>query len=236
MTRVSLARSSDRDGWSPLVDPPGEHGSAGAEIEFFRCGAFAAGFWEREPDTWSFERPHDEVAFIVAGSAEVETPAGNTLEIGPGDLLVTPRGSKGTWRISEPIVKFWTTYETDDETDPVVRVVRADDPVDWSEIPTADDDPNAPGEEWVAFRSADGRYVAGFWRRVPETGPMEVPYDELAILAEGEVDVEGNAGDAVSAGPGDVIVTPAGFSGTWRARSAVRKFWVLHKHPEGDVS
>jgi len=232
MARVALARSSDRDGWSPLVDPPGERGSGGAEREFFACphGGFAAGFWERDPDSWSFERPHGEVAFILSGAAEIETPSGDVHRLGPGDVLVTPRGSKGTWRISQTIVKFWTTFDTD-QVDPTVRVIRADEPIAWTEIPTSDDDPKAPGEEWVAYRSADGMYVAGFWRRVAETGPMEVPYDELAILIEGEVDVEGRDGDAVSAGRGDVIVTPSGFSGTWRAHSDVRKFWVIHKHP-----
>jgi uncharacterized cupin superfamily protein len=236
MARVTLARSSDRDGWSSLVDPPGERGSRGAEREFFRCEGFAAGFWEREPDTWSFERPHDEVSFIVAGSAEIEVPSGSVHPIGPGDVLVTPRGSKGTWRISETLVKFWATYDTDDAADPDIHVVRATDPLAWSEIPTADDDPTPPGEETVEYRSADGRYVAGFWRRAPETGPMEVAYDELAILIEGDVDVDGGEGDAVSAGPGDVIVTPNGFAGTWRAHGPVRKFWVLHKHPEGNAT
>lgn len=234
MARVTLARSSERDGWSPLVDPPGERGSRGAERDFFACpeGGFVGGFWEREPDTWSFERPHDEVSFIVAGAAEIETSSGEVHRLGPGDVLVTPRGSKGTWRISETVVKFWTTFDTD-HVDPTVRVIHANEPIEWTELPTADDDPDAPGEESVAYRSTDGMYVAGFWRRVAETGPMEVPYDELAILIEGEVDVEGRDGDAVSAGPGDVIVTPDGFSGTWRARSDVRKFWVLHKHSAG---
>lgn len=237
MARVTLARSSDREGWSSLVNPPGERGARGAEREFFRCEGFAAGFWEREPDVWSFERPHDEVSFIVAGSAQIETPSGQVHPLGPGDVLITPRGSKGTWRIFEPIVKFWTTYATDDGSDPTVRVIREGDSLAWSEIPTADDDPNPPGEETVEYRSADGDYVVGFWRRVPETGPMEVPYDELALLLEGDVDVEGGEGDAISAGPGDVIVTPAGFAGTWRARTPVRKLWVLHKHRgSGDAS
>ena len=233
MARVTLARSSERDGWSPLADPPGVRGSGGAEREIFASpdGRFAAGLWEREPDTWSFERPHDEVSFIISGAAEIETPSGQLHRIGPGAVFVTPRGSKGTWRILEPVVKFWATYETDEVSDPTVRVIHEGDPMTWSEIPTAEDDPNPPGEEWLAYRSEDGSFSAGVWRRVPETGPMELPYDELAILIEGDVDVSGSEGDAVTAGRGDVLVTPRGFAGTWRARSAVRKFWVVHKHP-----
>ena len=29
----------------------------------------------------------------------------------PGDVLITPKGSKGTWRITETIVKFFAIHE-----------------------------------------------------------------------------------------------------------------------------
>jgi uncharacterized cupin superfamily protein len=61
--------------------------------------------WEREPDTWSFERPYHEVALILQARAEIETPEGDVLEVGPGDVLITPKGSKGTWRIHETLVQ-----------------------------------------------------------------------------------------------------------------------------------
>ena len=67
---------------------------------------FTTGFWRREPDTWSFERPYDEVALILAGEADIETD-GRVLAVRAGDLLVTPKGSAGTWRIKETIVKFF---------------------------------------------------------------------------------------------------------------------------------
>jgi uncharacterized cupin superfamily protein len=65
------------------------------------------------------------------------------------------------------------------------------------------------------------------WRRVPETGPMKEESDEAALVLEGEVAVE-SGGSTASIGPGDLLVTPKGFSGTWRARSPVRKFWAVH--------
>jgi uncharacterized cupin superfamily protein len=94
--------------WADLVDPPGTLGTGGAEAETFTSpdGTFQTGFWRREPDTWSFERPYDEVALILAGEAEIETD-GRVLTVRAGDLLVTPKGSAGTWRIKETIVKFF---------------------------------------------------------------------------------------------------------------------------------
>jgi hypothetical protein len=232
MGGLRVVRSREQDGWSPLVDPPGEIPSAGAELEVFATpdGRFTAGLWRREPDTWSFERSHDEVAFIVSGVGEIETPDGRTLELRPGDVLVTPNGSKGTWRIAEPLTKFYAIYSGPVGSDTQARVIHEGDPVKWVEIPTADDDPNPPGEEWYAYRSPDAMFSAGVWRRAPETGGMELPYDELAILIEGDVEIEDRDGGAVGAGPGDVLVTPKGFTGTWRARTPVRKFWVVHKH------
>ncbi len=108
-TSIRVVRSGDRDRWTPLIDPPGEIPSGGREADVFATtrGAVSTGFWERDPDTWSFERPYDEVALILEGDADIVTDDGRTLTIGPGDVLVTPKGSSGRWVIRERIVKFW---------------------------------------------------------------------------------------------------------------------------------
>jgi uncharacterized cupin superfamily protein len=102
-----------RLGWDPLVDPPGRIPSGGSESAVFSAagGAVSTGFWRREPDTWSFERPYDEVALILEGDADIVTDDGTTLTVGPGDVLVTPKGSAGTWVIRETITKFWVIYD-----------------------------------------------------------------------------------------------------------------------------
>ena len=86
--------------WHPLVDPPGAIPSGGAEAAAFATaeGSFTTGFWEREPDTWSFVRPYDEVALILAGVADIETDDGEVHTVRAGDVLITPKGSAGTWR------------------------------------------------------------------------------------------------------------------------------------------
>jgi uncharacterized cupin superfamily protein len=98
--------------WADLVSPPGTMGTGGAEAETFTSpdGVFQTGFWRREPDTWSFERPYDEVALILAGEADIEID-GQVLTVRAGDLLVTPKGSAGTWRIKDTIVKFFAIYD-----------------------------------------------------------------------------------------------------------------------------
>lgn len=228
---IRVVRSSERGDWTPLVDPPGEAGTSGAETTAFTSadGAFTVGLWTREPDTWSFERPYDEVALILEGSAEMEADDGSVHQLEPGTVVVTPNGAKGTWRIAEPLTKCFVIVDGGPVGDTAIRTVDAgSDDHDWSVIPTEPDDPNAAGEETVIFRTADGRASVGLWRRVPETGAMDLStYHEVACLLRGEVDIALDGGEILTAGPGDVLVTPRGSRAEWRAKSPVLKLWAV---------
>lgn len=230
MDGITVFGGVDRTGWRALVDPPGRVPSAGREVEAFTSGdrSLTCGFWEREPDTWSFERPYDEVAYILEGSADVETDDGRTLQVGPGDVLVTPNGSTGTWHIRRTLTKFYAIYSGAPVGDTGVRVIGRADPVDWVTLENPPGDTNPPGQEWYAWRSADGRFSTGVWRRVPETGKFEREYHEVACLIEGDVDIETGDGGVLHVGPGDALVTPIGSKGVWRAHTPVKKFWVVH--------
>ena len=117
-----------------------------------------------------------------------------------------------------------------------VRVVKADAAHDWQEIPVPEGDAAPPGEEVVLCRATDGRFSVGLWRRAPEEGPMELPYHEMAVLLEGEVELTLDDGTVLRAGPGDVIVAPKGARATWRSLSPVRKFWAVYREPEDEAS
>jgi len=230
VAEMTVVRGAERGGWSALVDPPGQIPSAGSEITAYTSvdGTFTCGFWERHPDAWSFERPYDEVAYIQSGAAEIETDDGRVLPLAPGDVLVTPTGTKGTWRISQPVVKFFAIYEGGPIGEAGARVIGARDDVAWVVLATDAGDSTPPGEEWYAYKSPDGRFSAGMWRREPETGPMDMAYDEVAVLIDGSVDVDLSDGRSVAVGPGDALISPAGSRATWRASSHVRKFWAVH--------
>lgn len=116
-----------------------------------------------------------------------------------------------------------------DGFDGTIRVITHDDGIAWEVIPTDASDPNPPGEEVVLFRSGDRRFSFGMWKRVPETGPMESPYHEVAVIIEGEVEITEPDGTVHRAGPGDVLITPKDSKATWKALSPVKKFWAIHK-------
>ena len=115
--------------------------------------------------------------------------------------------------------------------DPSVRVIRASEHegLGWEEIPTEPGDANPPGEEVVSFRAGDAMFSFGLWRRAPETGPMDLPYHEIAVIIEGEVEVTEGDGTVHRVGPGDVLITPRGSKATWKALSPVKKFWAIYK-------
>jgi len=78
-------------------------------------------------------------------------------------------------------------------------------------------------------RSGDAAFSFGLWRRVPESGPMAPPYHEIAVIIEGEVEVTEEDGTVHHIGAGDVLITPRGSKATWKALSAVKKFWAVYK-------
>ena len=230
---IQVMRSSERDGWTPLASPPGDAGTGGAETAAFTSAddRFTVGLWTREPDTWKFERPYDEVALILEGAAGMEGEDGRVHRLTAGTVIITPNGSKGTWRITEQLTKCFVIYEGGQVGDTTISTVDGrGEGLDWTIIPTDPGDPNEPGEETVLFRSIDAQASVGLWRRAPETGAMDLSaYHEVACLLEGEVDVAPGGGDAIlSVGPGDVLVTPRGTLAEWRARSAVRKLWAVY--------
>jgi uncharacterized cupin superfamily protein len=55
------------------------------------------------------------------------------------------------------------------------------------------------------------------------------PYHEVALILEGEVEVELEDGTVLRAGPGDILDTPKGSSGFWRSLSPVRKIWAIYE-------
>ena len=71
-------------------------------------GTVSIGLWECTPGTFAATRDgYSEVAHITAGRFTLTTPDGVTTTHGPGDLVVTNDGWRGTWDVSEAVRKVW---------------------------------------------------------------------------------------------------------------------------------
>ncbi len=67
------------------------------------------GVWECSPGTFTaFRDGYDEIAHILFGSATMTTEDGVETNLGPGSVIVTPSGWKGTWVVHETVRKIYT--------------------------------------------------------------------------------------------------------------------------------
>jgi uncharacterized cupin superfamily protein len=64
------------------------------------------GTWECEKSSFDWFYDNEEVCYFYEGKVEVETTDGK-VEIGPGDLVVFPRGLACKWHVHEPVRKIF---------------------------------------------------------------------------------------------------------------------------------
>jgi uncharacterized cupin superfamily protein len=92
---------------SDEAEPPGQEFTAALSAD----DRFSFGLWRRDAQQRHFERPYHEVAYIIEGEVEVTDDEGEVHVAGPGDILITPKGSTGFWRNLTPVKKVWGIYE-----------------------------------------------------------------------------------------------------------------------------
>ncbi|MBD3378924.1 MAG: DUF861 domain-containing protein [Candidatus Omnitrophica bacterium] len=63
--------------------------------------------WEKEVSTFPWSYGESETCYILEGKARVTPENGESVEFGPGDLVVFPSGMSCTWEISSPIKKHY---------------------------------------------------------------------------------------------------------------------------------
>jgi uncharacterized cupin superfamily protein len=63
--------------------------------------------WECEPSTFDWSYDADETAYVLEGDVTVTCADGQTVDIGPGDLVRFPRGLSCTWEVKKKIRKVF---------------------------------------------------------------------------------------------------------------------------------
>ena len=80
-----------------------------------------------------------------------------------------------------------------------------------------------------SFTSADGRLQVGLARYSTVTLQLTDWYaHEFMYFLEGQVEITDEDGSSKIYGPGDAIVMPKGFNGTWRQLSTIKKIHVSY--------
>ena len=111
-TRISVIKPEDMI-WEEAMHRPDETEAPGQELTAAHSvdDKFSFGLWRRDAQSRHFERPYHEIAYIIEGQVEITDDDGEVLIAGPGDILVTPQGSKGYWKNLSPVKKVWGIYE-----------------------------------------------------------------------------------------------------------------------------
>ena len=118
--------------------------------------------------------------------------------------------------------------------EPKIRVIKPRD-VEWQEAMRYPDEVDPPGQEFTAAHSLDDKFSFGLWQRDTQQRHFERPYNEIAFILEGEVEIIENDGGRLVAGPGDILVTPKGSKGFWRNLTPVKKIWAIYEESGADL-
>jgi uncharacterized cupin superfamily protein len=91
-------------------------GQTEASITFWKSpdGRERTGVWECTPGRFTADRSKEtELCYIISGKAALRRADGEVKTIGPGDVLILPRGWRGEWEIIETTRKFFSINAAD---------------------------------------------------------------------------------------------------------------------------
>jgi uncharacterized protein len=73
------------------------------------CDGVQVGIWQCAPGSWTItDRPDTESIRLIEGRVRLTNAAdGSSVELGPGDALVLPKGWSGRWEILQTARKFY---------------------------------------------------------------------------------------------------------------------------------
>jgi uncharacterized cupin superfamily protein len=111
-TKIRVIRPSDVV-WEEAAKGPEETEAPGDVFTAFTSpdAKFTTGYWQREVQRRDFVRPYHEIAYIIEGNVTLTLEDGEVIEAGPGDIVITPNGSKAHWHSTSRVRKFWAIYE-----------------------------------------------------------------------------------------------------------------------------
>ena len=93
-----------------VLKPTSRDGQQETSLELWTApdGLCETGVWECSPGTFTATRDgYDEVAIILSGRATVVDAEGQSTELTPGSVFVTPAGWTGTWTLHETMRKSY---------------------------------------------------------------------------------------------------------------------------------
>lgn len=97
---------------APEPKPTSRSNQLESTLDVWATEALSTGVWECGPGEFTADRSaNTEVCQIISGHGTVTGEDGTAADIGPGSLVVLPRGWRGTWIIRETIRKSFVIVD-----------------------------------------------------------------------------------------------------------------------------
>lgn len=104
------ATRQDLEDWGPLEEGTGtEMQTAGLTLWSDEDGS-EAGIWECTPGPSRWKLETNELVHVLKGSMTVTADGSEPIEVGPGQILMFPKGWEGTWDIHETLRKVYAIF------------------------------------------------------------------------------------------------------------------------------
>jgi uncharacterized cupin superfamily protein len=99
--------------WGPRAGADsGDPMTSGTIVQARGDGLPEVGVWECTPGGWPIQdRGDTETALLLSGRARLTNADGSSVELGPGEGVVLPRGWSGRWDILETVRKVYVVAE-----------------------------------------------------------------------------------------------------------------------------
>lgn len=110
ISHLAAAANAELLDWGPLEEATGAEMTTKG-LTLWKDGDQEVGVWECTPGPSYWRLETHEFVHILEGRMTVTQDGGSPTEIGPGDVVVFPRGWSGTWEIHETIRKAYVLFE-----------------------------------------------------------------------------------------------------------------------------
>lgn len=210
-----------------------------ASLPLVKVGPTSAGSWWCATGGWPSPalRPTTEVFYVLTGRGCLTDLDETKHYFGPGDTVVLPKGWSGRWDIFEDIHKMWVVHDHPDveqySNNVICAVVTPYCSFETQNLNhagvRADAIHGSPSTSSGTIYDTDFLKV-GCWTCTPGSFPVvNRATTECFHVLEGVFFLTNEDGSARRGGPGDTVVLPKGWTGTWDVIEPLKKVWVVTK-------
>lgn len=193
--------------------------------------SLSTGSWWCAEGGWPSTTPRatTEIFYVFEGHGCVTDASGKRNFMGPGDLVVLPKGWAGRWDVLTDLHKVWVVADHPDVGADCGAIVEpylkfAEEHLSSrSLLATA-----TMGSPTVASRTVfDNGYVeVGCWSCTPGSLPLKAPRDKTLHVLEGIFFLTNQDGSARRCVAGDTVVLPKGWMGHADVLQTLKYLWV----------